>query len=213
MKQLQHPPKSVISAEEATELLLPYIPLLTAAADAAWEEWLAQPATVRARSASRTRANFIYDAFVEAVIERLSGRRGVQLLTSRGLFQIAVRGKRNRHVLLRFKKLNANLRGSNVSTRQQQLLAIQADLPGLPPATKVVMGYTLEPTGTSVTGLWLTCPFGRENYWTVPVVKGLVTRRGNIIPLPVAAAPTPPPPTIRSTRRKRAGGSGEPQAS
>ena len=73
-------------------------------------------------------------------------------------------------IAIRFKKLDRNLRPSNIPTRQQYDFATQALLPGFPPeATNLTFGHKLNSTGTEFDGFWLQCPRGDRNLWSIPI--------------------------------------------
>ena len=73
---------------------------------------------------------------------------------------------------IRFKKLNDELRPSNIMTNQQSDFATQQLLPGFPPeVTNLTFGHKLNVTGTEIDGFWLLCPRGTANLWSLPLDK------------------------------------------
>lgn len=175
----------VLSLDEADSLLQPYLPMVVKCIETPIREWkaLCEREPLFALSLdSRARANVINSHVVKAVEKKFSKVKGVHLTRDHGFLVLIIKDK----IVVRFKKLDAKLRSSNIMTNQQQKLYYQRDIPGLPPgATVVIAGYRLDATGMLLSDVHVVCPIGRRNKWAIPVLEGAE----QTIRLPAASAP------------------------
>ncbi len=71
---------------------------------------------------------------------------------------------------LRFKKFDDKLRSGNVKTNRQREIYHQYEIEGIESPTDVTFGYVTNPAGTSISGVYVTCPVGwRKNAWMIAV--------------------------------------------
>ena len=164
--------RGTVTAEEAESLLKPLVTeLLTSHQEALsfWHSCLQViPRLGLDDSKNQARARVISNFIASDVKSKFTGREGVSLTEDSGFVVLVIKEK----IAVRFKKLDGNLRPSNIRTKQQYNFSTQALLPGFPPeATNLTFGHKLNSTGTDFEGFWLQCPRGDRNVWSIPLDK------------------------------------------
>lgn len=185
--------KTLISKEEATDLLQHHLPVVQNCVARAWDDWCG----VRDRELKAgieigpmPRARIVYELIVKRARAAFADVPGVTVSQKRG-FLVIVFGDR---AVVRFKKLKKNLLPSSARTHQQELFAAQEELPGLPqPATYLNAGYVLDETQLEITRIVLSCVEDTDLVWSLDLDLDLID-----VVVPAAAAAPLPAPTIRS---------------
>jgi hypothetical protein len=125
-----------ISRADAQAVMQPHLDNLAAAIQEGWAVWeqKAEPYFT-----TRARANIVNDAIWAAVQRRFYGVQGTHLVVKRGLRMLQIEER----VVVRFKKLDHELRPKNFLTQQQLAFVRQEPLPGIPAVTRLTAGYVL----------------------------------------------------------------------
>jgi hypothetical protein len=100
------------------------------------------------------------------------------------------------HALVRFAKFGPGLSTSKNSTHQQKDFDAQQQLPGMPQATHLVVGYVLDPLETHIERVAVACPYFDGNLWSFDLEMEEVDGTGGVLPL--APDDDGPRPIIRS---------------
>jgi hypothetical protein len=118
----------------------------------------------RADHDSRAALAAIYSHAWKGYIREFGEEAGFHFLTIRGLNLLNIRDA----VVLRAKKVDANGRHTNHASQQQREFDRQLPLPGLSPAaTRLVIGYELDPAFSTVERVIVRRPLGQ---WTAQIV-------------------------------------------
>ncbi|MFY8000289.1 MAG: hypothetical protein ACOVSW_16965 [Candidatus Kapaibacteriota bacterium] len=119
---------------------------------------------------SRTKASINNDRIVARIKEKTRDIPNVvEVKQKRGGFLLRVIGE-NLDLYVRFKKLNRQLRTSNIPTQQALAFAKQKQLTLeelLKPALNLNAGYVQNRFGTELNGIFITCPNGKEIEWSI----------------------------------------------
>lgn len=122
---------------------------------------------VRAEHNDRAAANNMYAHVEKKAIEVFDGIPGVAFINVNSLHVLNYKDL----ALLRFKKVRANGRHSNVQTDQQRDYDDQLSIPGLPDrARRLTAGYQLDAAGTSIERVIISRPIGRTILWAAQVL-------------------------------------------
>jgi hypothetical protein len=172
MKDVKNRYRKPISVEEAEVLLHPYVDDLVQIHRAALTYWRdlvkTNPRLGLDDANNQARARIISNYISAEIRVTFANTVGVRLLEDSGFLIMLIDEK----AAIRFKKLNDELRPSNIMTGQQSDFATQELLPGFPPeATNLTFGHKLNLTGTEIDGFWLQCPRGTANLWSLSLDK------------------------------------------
>ena len=162
-----------ISQFDAESTLKPYIHIFKEVIDLAWNEYNdLYSVDLRLIHSARTRSSIVHDLMRHHAIRLFDGMPGVYLVIIRGLFLVDIEGK----VVVRFKKLRRDRRGSNILTGQTMLFnSQQFDLPGIPARpTGLVAGYQLDDLQLHIDARLITCPDASGVAWHIDVDKSPV---------------------------------------
>jgi len=157
------------NAEEGNTVLGPILSKINEALTGAWRDLEDLPADLRADMTARTRAGFLHDRILAHIRRLLDGEPGVSFVRGRGGLTLLAFKQR---FLIRFKKLRADLRTSNIPTQQSLAFAQQRtlELPGMPPRlTHLNAGYVLNRMQTAISSTHITCPAGKQIAWEIPL--------------------------------------------
>lgn len=177
--------------EESFAILDPYIPIITEVIRNAVDEFSKDPKKLI--YCNRTKACIINDLIIKNSLENLYSVDGIRFRQCRGNTYIIIRDK----FILRFKKLDKNLRTSNAPTNQSNKYIYQeslfSDLPD--PVTNIFAGYTWNNSQSSYSGIYLTCPLGRNLEWSHDLSPAPAI--AEIIPIINIKNPDPSSPSTR----------------
>ena len=121
-------------------------------------------AQARAQHSDRARANAIWCHIWHNFQETFGAEPGFHFLSIGNLNVLNIRDK----LLVRPKKVDANGRHRNASTKQQREFDAQVDLPGLPDeAARIIMGYQPDAAFSCVERVTVRRPHGR---WVSQIV-------------------------------------------
>lgn len=183
----------ILTADQALELLAPYLPDVAACLNAGWRRWRELCETlpeVGLEMSKRGRAAIVYDATAAEARRRFRNKPGINLIDTGGLFLVDFEGQ----LTLRFKKFGRGLLTSNIPTRQQQLFDWQQPLPGMPAkSTQVVAGYLLDSLEVRVARQAITCREGPALRWAFDIPDF----DEQPLPLPAPADEGPRRPVVR----------------
>lgn len=187
---------TLISQDEAEELLEPYLRKLGECLEAGWQAWRRlsndSPATARALS-TRSRASIVADHIRDAAKAAFADVEGVRLTESRGFLTLTIAEQ----LLVRFKKMSRSLKTSSVPTNQQLRFSYQLPLEGFPQLTNATAGYVLDPLATSIEQMVVTCTIGKHREWVLAVP---MPAKAEVVAFP-APTEVPAGPKIRSTQQ------------
>ncbi|MEN9937937.1 MAG: hypothetical protein RLZZ387_4516 [Chloroflexota bacterium] len=161
-----------ISVTEAKAVMQPHLPTLSEGIQQGWAEWslLAQN---KPWLSARARASIVHDAIWAAVKQRFTGVDGTAIVESRGLRVLVLED----HIAIRFKKLDRELRPKNIWTQQQLAFVRQESLVGIPPVTRLTMGYVLTALQNDIEKIAVTLQRVDHLAWAfeIPVARKTVT--------------------------------------
>jgi hypothetical protein len=162
--------RQTVQADDAERLLKPWLPQILECHHNALSFWQSCAASIPKLALddinNQARARVISNSIARDVKIRFTGRKGITLTEDSGFLVMIIEER----IAVRFKKLDNNLRPSNIPTRQQHDFAWQGLLIGFPPeATNLTFGHKLDSTGTGFSGFWLQCPRGNRNLWSIPL--------------------------------------------
>jgi len=138
---------------------------------------------------ARTRATTIHDHIFALAKERLSKHSAFHQIptTIRNLFDVAG------ILVIQFKKLNRNLRTSNILTQLTLAFNNQREvhLPGIPPTLpRLALGYVPKRDWTEVDGVYLTYSVGRTLLWYIDITQAGEQTAAFPQNLPITPTPT-----------------------
>lgn len=180
MNQIESDNALLISEQEAKFILEPHLSAFRQVMENAWQDWISIPDEQRVKLDARSRASCLYAFIMHHAKTRFDNVPGLKLIEKRGLFLVDVNDK----VVVRFKKLGANKKTRNASTKQQITFGLQLELPGMPQAVRLNVGYVLNLTQTAFEDLFVTLQQGRKLKWDFPIPE----ISPSIIEMPVTAA-------------------------
>ncbi len=129
----------MISIHEARALLKPHEDDLYLCVSEAWDHWTEKIRPLVPVHYARGRANTLYDLMADQARTRFGNRPGVQVIERPSRMFLLIGGS----LIVRFKKLSRRLRTANYPTQQSQMFDAQIELPHLPPAGRINIGYRL----------------------------------------------------------------------
>jgi hypothetical protein len=166
----------LISLDEAKEIITPDIAAALAYCSAfAFREWFKEVSDKgRASCSSCTKANFINDQMIHYAKTIFPESSDIKFIPKHGRYQLLIKGK----LLFKMKKLNRDLRPSNIPTKT--VLNYNAQL--VPPAynvqlrfsnmpddiTHLITGYKEDSLKTGMSA-FVICPNGKYNHWVWPL--------------------------------------------
>ncbi len=155
-----------LTQDEIMDIINPYLDELRACPVSAVNDYNVQYKQLRSRHSLRSQASIIHDLMRDYATILLRPLKDVYIYEDiNGLFIVEFHGK----VQVRFKKLNSNMKFSNIPTQQTLDFYEQLELPGIPAAARLVVGYILDETQTQLRKVAITCPKtcsnGQENEW------------------------------------------------
>ena len=150
--------------QEIMAVLEPHLPKISAIYDAAVHMYNSETsAKARADHDSRAALNAIYRYAWMGYQRELMDQNGFHFLKVKGLHVLNIRDR----VVLRAKKVDANGLHTNNQTQQQRDYDRQQPIPGLPlEATRIVVGYQLDPAFSMVERVIVRCP---SSHWAAQV--------------------------------------------
>lgn len=133
---------------------------------------------------SRTKASIIHDRIVARVKEKTQDIPNVvEFKQKRSGFLLRIIGD-TLDMYVRFKKLNQQLRTSNIPTQRALAFAKQGQLTLeelVKPTLNLNAGYVPNRFGTELNGIFITCPNGKKIEWSIALeVKPIQTMPENI---------------------------------
>ncbi len=129
----------MISLEDARTLLRPHQDDLYLCVSEAWDHWRKKIRPLVPVHYARGRANTLYDLMADQARTRFGNRPGVQVIERPARMFLLVGGR----LIVRFKKLSRRLRTANYPTQQSMRFDGQLEVPHLPPAGRINVGYRL----------------------------------------------------------------------
>jgi hypothetical protein len=176
----------ILSAEEAQECLAPFALGLRESVEEAFGEYVAAMPAVGPIS-SRTRAGILHDF----TVRRLGSRWPDRMLEAQRRTLLRLRPD----ILLQVKKLDEDRLPQNYPTPTAQMFASQLSLAGLPPATRLTLGYRLNSLGTDLREITVLCTRNlRRATWYYDLTD---------LAAPIKQLPLPVQPTKRRLTAKR----------
>ncbi len=182
----------VIAQVEAVEILRPYLETIRRVIVGAWADYEIQYKDVRHIHSITCRANIIHSHMVDRARKEFEGVEGVHVMEIDGLFLLSIQNR----LVVRFKKLDNEMKSRNFPTDRQLDYLAQYDCPGIPAATRLEAGYQENFLQTGIRSVLITCPRGRKVDWYIELQEPPVT---NVVELPVNA-PSPKPPRRVKTK-------------
>lgn len=189
---------SGVSRIRAEEILKPWIPTLTDAFQHAWnwvEDILNGNPDRRRTLHLSTQAAMVYDRFISLILPLIKDHPNVKTKWTGRMLRLYI----GNEIYLRFKKLDNKLRSGNVPTKNQDKIYYNLIDLG-EPATSITFGYVVNPSGTGVRGLYLTCPKSyKQNEWMCPLLDA--SDGGMPLFAPQPLPPSLPLPIIKPIRK------------
>jgi len=179
-----------MSADEAFAALGKRIDELAQIPFRAWERYRADIAPGMAKPPKSTRASVMQALMVEELAAAFGGaviyRKGRALLCD-------VPG-----LIVQCKKLNDRGLPQNYPTKTALRFAYQLHIPGIPPATRLTLGYMLNALGTEISEVRLLAQMGQGVAWSRELT---VNQTINSILVPTAATTTVQPAATAPKKR------------
>jgi len=151
--------------EEAEEIVKPIADLLRQALQNAIEDWSALYENVRHVLSPRTQSGIIHDHITHHAKSLLGSIPGVKTFTRKGIFTVALIETAD----IRFKKLDAKLRSSNVRTQQHNRYSLQLSLDGFEDLPRLTAGYILDDLRLALERAFVTLQVGRTVRYAIPL--------------------------------------------
>jgi hypothetical protein len=180
MSQKPEDSPASISQEDAEVLLQPHLPKLKQVIFDAWAEWGKIPAVRRSKMNTRARAAILHSFMVHFAKVHFPQTNQVTPLERRGLFLIGIGGV----VTIRFKKFRYGKRTSNIQTNQQIDFDLQIDLPGIPKAARLTVGYILDASQTAIKDVLITFRQAQRLLWDFSIAG----TQAQVVRMPLPAA-------------------------
>lgn len=202
MKDVTNRYRKTISAEEAEALLQPHLDELMQTHRAALDFWKTSVALIPRigldDTMNQARARVISNFIAGEIRAKFADVPGVRLVDDSGFLVMVIDDR----AVIRFKKLNDDLRPSNVMTSQQFDFATQKLLEGFPSdATNLTFGHKLDETGMEIEGFWLQCPRGLNNLWSISLDKPMELP---LFPAEPQVVEEVAPPVVKAKQKKPA---------
>lgn len=163
---------SLITQDNALEILQPHLTKLCSILTGAWSDYLKYSPEQKILHSPRTRANIIYDHAIDRAKTDLVDDESVRL--------VELPAEHKQKLLLfrdaltvRPKMLDGKLMPKNHKSAQNSDLMGQRQLPGIPDICHLIAGYQLNGQETAVESLYLTCPNGKKNYWAFDISNAI----------------------------------------
>jgi len=166
----------LIRVDEAKKIITPEIAArLAYCCASAFRDWFEEVSDKgRAVSSSRTKASFINDHMVHYAKTAFTNLTEAKLIPKYGRYQLLLKGR----LLFKMKKLNHNLRPSNIPTKtvinfNAQLMPPKYDtqlrFSNMPDdITHLIAGYKEDSLKTGMSA-FIICPDGKRNHWILPL--------------------------------------------
>jgi hypothetical protein len=157
----------LMTQQETANLAGPYFTKISTVIQRGFQDYLemldSQTAKgIRTSFHARTMASFIHDQIQVRARNEFSSEPSVKVDEFNGMFGLLISGK----VFIRFKKLNAEMKASNVKTEQVDLFRKQQlEIPGFGRLMLLTAGYVPDPTWTIIQSIFLTCQQEDEVIW------------------------------------------------
>lgn len=174
-----------LTHSEAYSILESYLPFFHECIIGAWKDFCKWSPYSPHLITPRTRANIMHDFMTARARNKVNGTYGIRVHESGGLFLLIIEDKIN----IKFKKLNEDKRPSNIPTQQSLYFMEQMELPGIPFATNLVVGYELNKLQTDISAVSIICPLGIKNDWFFDIDGEIPSDEIEVIEIPI-------PPTI-----------------
>lgn len=150
-----------ISQEEAEKILEPHKNQFRDCVINAWNDYNNYYSDVKHKHSARTRANILYDHMVDSARLKFDGMSEISLIDINGSFLISI----GNMLIIRFKKLDNEMKSRNYPTQQALAFMDQLTLPGIPVAARLIVGYQLNELQTNIKSILVTCPNGSQIDW------------------------------------------------
>lgn len=165
---------TLLTEDEAHRLLEPHMNALRSCIDDAWNKWTMLRDDERFNFLSqpfgpRTRASIVHEYIWEAILKRFDGQPEAHHTSVNGMRVLTLSDQ----LQLRFKKMDRQFRARNIPTTQQRLFARQEPLPGIPPLTKLTIGYVLNRFQTDVEMVVATLWYKSSLMWHIAMPPGV----------------------------------------
>lgn len=163
---------AIVGVDEASRILEPHIPAFNDCWNRAWSKWLligqaAPDGSIAVALDRRSQAATLYALMVWELEHHFANVPGVTTSKKGGFLTVNFKDV----LLLRFKKVDKQLRSHNIMTRQQTLFRLQLVLPGFPDVTRADLGYQLDKLRINLQNLVVVCHTGDELEWSLPVMR------------------------------------------
>lgn len=182
------PNLSLLSKEQAVDLLRPYLAILNKCIDDGWAAWKTHYAHRAHVLDGRPRAAIVYAEIVACALKAFQGLEGVTVKPSRGSLMIYI----GDDITLRFKKMRRNGRCSNIKTVIQLKFLAQLKLPGMIDGTLVHAGYELDTLQQNVVRKAIVCQLNQKVLWDIELT-GVPAEMVTMPPVDTAGQPSAEP--------------------
>ena len=154
----------VLTSEEARGILDPYMQPIAECVFVGYDvllDWRDKYLEHYLQFSPTTCAGIVHDAMVARAAEVFRGMRpDVAVIEALGSKVITFYDR----VVIRFKKLSANLEPRNARTKQQEEFSQHTLWPDL---TNLTAGYRLDPTGQEIRDVQIVCWYCSEKLWNI----------------------------------------------
>jgi hypothetical protein len=170
MNNLGRPVKNLLTLEEGQKVMEPYVDDCILAVRRGLTAYQQIPAALRAQFRPRTAANSLNDFIVADAYRRFEGHEPEIVINDDydGVLFIF-----QNLASVRFKKVNQQLRASNIETERQLQILYQHELPGVTRCTQLTVGYTMNEAFTQVGNIHVVCWHGERIRWAFPISEAV----------------------------------------
>ena len=159
--------RSIINPIAAFDILQEHLEDIAVAIQQGFDDWtlkerLSAEAGIPTGSLTRTKATVIHNCITNRIEEVFGGSADKPAAgTYNKVFGVPFAGQ----LFVRFKKFDRDLSVKNHSSRQNSSFVAQRPINGIPAINYLYAGYTVDPTFTTLAGIYIVCRFKTEVLW------------------------------------------------
>lgn len=158
--------RQIINPVAAFTILQDHLDNLATSIQQGFDDWvlkekLSAEAGIPTGSLSRTKATVIHNCIMNRVAELYTGGETPLAKHYNRIFGIPL----SEELFVRFKKFKNDLSVANHSSGQNSAYTNQQPILGIPAINYLYAGYTVDPTFTDISGIYIVCRFANEVLW------------------------------------------------
>jgi len=183
----------LMTEREARSLLEPIHHVLSSCPRRAFSKYMAKVRPTTPLPTRRMRANVVHNYMVDEARLMLGADPNITFIEKQNRSLISVHNK----ALLRFKKLDQEMRPRNYPTSEALAFDAQLGLPGVPDLARLTIGYALNRDEADIDGVYVLLTTDRKVQWMYSLDEAQATFTPLTLPLVPAANAAPQRSRIR----------------